>query len=303
MIRTLALRLAAAALAPALVTIAQPAVAATAPAKVTLDHISVVKLGAGPPVVLIPGLGSPRAAWDGVVPALARDHTVYLVQVNGFGGDAPGANLKPGILDGIVGNLHTYLTSEKAPPVRLIGHSMGGLAGMMFARAHPRQVEQLMIVDALPYFPALLAQGGPEPTKAQVAVVAAMMRDRVAARYGKPVDRATIDADVAGLAVKADSRAKSAEWAASADPRVTAQLLFEDMSNDLRPDLPSLAMPITVITPWTEAGFGKERTTAFYRRQFAGAPNIAFVDVADAGHMVMLDQPERFATALAAFVK
>lgn len=283
-------------------SVSKPAAAAVS-IKVTLDHISVVKIGSGPPVVLIPGLGSPRAAWDGVAPILARTHSVYLVQVNGFGGDAPGANLKPGILNGIVTDLAAFLEAEHAPPVRMIGHSMGGLASMMFARAHPGLVERLMIVDALPYFPVLLAQGGPEPTKPQVEAVAGMMRDKVAARFGKPVDPAAIVADVAGLSVKPTSRATSAGWAAAADPRVTAQLLFEDMTNDLRPDLPALKMPITVVTPWTTAGFGKDRTAAFYRRQFAGAPDVAFVEIAEAGHMVMLDQPQAFADAVADFVQ
>lgn len=302
MIRRLPLRLAAIALVPTMPLAATASAAAPAAlARVTLDHISIVKLGAGPPVVLIPGLGSPRAAWDGVAPALARKHSVYLVQVNGFGADAPGANLQPGILEGIVADLGAYLAREKTGPVRLAGHSMGGLAGMMFARAHPDQVERLMIVDALPYFPALLARGGPEPTPDQIAMVAKMMRDTVAARFGKPLDPATIDADVKGLSLKAESRATTARWAAAADPRVTAQLLFEDMSTDMRPHLSSLTMPITVIVPWSETSFGKERTLAFYRRQFATAPTVAFVDIADAGHMVMLDQPAAFAAAMADF--
>ena len=38
-----------------------------------INHISVQVLGTkGSPVILIPGLSSPRAAWDGVAPALAK---------------------------------------------------------------------------------------------------------------------------------------------------------------------------------------------------------------------------------------
>jgi pimeloyl-ACP methyl ester carboxylesterase len=280
-----------------------PPVAASAIAEQRMAHISVVTIGHGSPIVLIPGLGSPRAVWDEMVPALARNHKVYLVQVNGFGGDSPGANLTPGILDGIVADLSKFLTAEKAGPVRLVGHSMGGLASLMFARAHPDQVERLMIVDALPYFPVLLARNGTEPTPEQIAGAATMMRDQVAARYGKPVNPATVKGDVDGLALKPESRAKMTIWAAQADPRVTAQLLFEDMSTDMRPALPSLAMPITVITPWSDSAFGEERTTAFYGRQYAGARNVTFVGIAEAGHMVMLDQPKLFAGALEEFVK
>lgn len=285
---------------------ADPVAATAVPAasaEVRLGHISIVKRGRGSPVVLIPGLSSPRESWDGVTDALLASHSVYLVQVNGFGGDAPGANLRPGILDGIIADLSAHLAKEKIGPVKLVGHSMGGLAALMFARAHPAQVEKLMIVDALPYFPVLLARGGPEPTPAQVEPIAKMMRDAVAARFGKAIDPATIKGDVDTLAVKPSSRVRMAEFAARADPRVTAQLLYEDMSTDLRPALKHLAIPITVVVPWSNSGFGKERTLAFYRRQFAAAPNLRFVDIADAGHFVMLDQPEAFAKVLDAFAK
>src|SRR4051812_41625505 len=77
-------------------------------------HISIMVTGAGSPVFLIPGLSSPREVWDGVVPDLAKNHTVYLVQVNGFGaGDSPGANLQPGVLDAVVSDLNNYIVGEK----------------------------------------------------------------------------------------------------------------------------------------------------------------------------------------------
>ncbi len=276
---------------------------AHAPAEVRMDHISIVKSGSGPAVVFIPGLASPRQSWDRVISGLPANHTLYLVQVNGFGGDAPGANLKPGMLDGIVADLSAYLLREKVGSVRLVGHSMGGLVGMMFVRAHPGQVERLMIVDALPYFPALMARGGVELTPAQVEPIAKTMRDTVAARYGKPIDPAAIKSGVDGLAVKPESQAQMAKWAVGADPRVTGEALYEDMSTDLRPWLAAMALPITVITPWSSAGFSKQQTMAFYGRQYAAAPNVAYVDIADSGHFVMLDQPAAFRAALDTFLK
>jgi pimeloyl-ACP methyl ester carboxylesterase len=281
-----------------------PAPATAASQEVRLDHISIIRRGDhGSPVVLIPGLGSPRESWDNLVPALARDHRVYLVQVNGFGGDSPGANLRPGVLDGIVGDLAGFLAANKIGPVRLVGHSMGGLASLMFARAHPKAVSRVMVVDALPYFPVLLARGGAMPSAAQIETLASTMRDTVAARFGKPIDPATIQADVNGLALQPASRSQMAVWAAKADPRVTARLLYEDMSTDMRPALPKLSTPLTIVVPWTDQAFGKDRTLAFYRTQFGGAPNVEYVDIAESGHFVMLDQPARFGEALASFLR
>lgn len=159
-----------------------PAAAAAAAAEVRMDHISVTETGKGSPVILIPGLSSPRAVWDGVAPELAKSHRVILVQVNGFAGDDAGANLKPGVLDGIVGDLHGYIAQHKLQGAAVVGHSMGGLVGLMLAKAQPGDVGKLMIVDSLPWYGMLF---GPGATVDAVKPQAAAMRDRFAASYGK----------------------------------------------------------------------------------------------------------------------
>jgi pimeloyl-ACP methyl ester carboxylesterase len=265
-----------------------------------LPHISVQSTGTGTPVVLIPGLSTPRAVWDGIAPELARDHRVLLVQVNGFAGDDAGANLQPGVLDGIAADLSTYLTAHHLGRARVIGHSMGGLAALKFARAHPDQVDRVMVVDALPFFAVLM---DPNATVEAVKPTAEMMRTKIAATYGKPADPAIVEANVKSLALKPESIVKMKQWAAAADPRVTSEALYEDLTTDLRPQLASVATPVTVIVPWSTQGFGEERTLAFYKRQYAAVPNVSFVGVGDAGHFVMLDQPQAFAAAVDGFLR
>lgn len=277
----------------------QPAMQ-TAPAAERLPHISIQTIGKGTPVVLIPGLSTPRAVWDGIAPGLARDHQVILVQVNGFAGDNPGANLEPGVLEGIVADLHAYLPAHHLGRVAVIGHSMGGLAALMFAKSHPDQLDRVMVVDALPFFAVLM---DPAATPDSVKSAAETMRAKIASAYGKPADPATIEANVKGLALKPESVARMTRWGAAADPRVTAEVLYEDLTADLRPQLAGIATPITVIVPWSDKAFGEERTLGFYKRQYAAAPRVSFVGIGDAGHFVMLDQPEKFAAAVGAFVK
>lgn len=284
-------------------TVAAAPVAVAAEAEVRMEHISVIKIGNGSPVVLIPGLSSPRDVWSQFAPALAERHTVYLVQINGFAGDESGRNVEPAALDGIVADLSRHLARDKAGSVRLVGHSLGGLVGLKFAHAHPAQVDRLMIVDALPYFPAILAPAGEPPSVAAIEPIARSMKDRVAARHGKPVDAEALRTETARLALKPDSQAKIMQWAAAADPRVTAQLLYEDMTTDLRPMLVGIKAPITLVYPWSEKPFGRDRTLAFYQRQYAGTPSIHYVGVADAGHFVMLDQPDAFAKAIRDFAE
>ena len=249
------------------------------------------------PVVLIPGLSTPRAVWDDVAPELARTHTVYLVQVDGFAGDAPGANLAPGLLDGVVADLESYLAREKAGAVPIVGHSMGGLVALMMARAHPDRVARLMIVDSLPYIGLLFS---PAATVPLVEPQARAMRDAVAATYGKPADAAIAERTANGLALKPGSRAAVKAWAMAADPRVTAEALYEDMTTDLRPDLPRIVAPITLVYPAPPTGPGMGGM--LYKAAYATAPHVVLVPIADSAHFVMLDQAAAFHTALSAFL-
>jgi pimeloyl-ACP methyl ester carboxylesterase len=300
--RTLGLRLAAVAFTLGVVlqpsaSHAAPAASATTP-ETRMAHISVVATGKGRPVILIPGLSSPRAVWDGVVPALAKNHRVFVVQVNGFGGDAPGANLTPGVLDGIVADLHAVIGKEKIAGAAVIGHSMGGLAAMMLAKAHPADTGKLMIVDSLPFIGTLYS---PAATVALIEPQAKAMREAQVASYGKPASEAMATATADRLAAKPDSRAKVATWFKTADPRVSGQAMYEDLTTDLRPAMKDIATPITMVYPWGANGPTRPLADAMYKGAYADAPHVTFVAIGDAAHFVMLDQPAAFEAAVLTF--
>ncbi|MDV3459129.1 alpha/beta hydrolase [Sphingomonas sp. HF-S4] len=280
-----------------------PARCQTAPAApIQMDHISVQVVGSGSPVILIPGLSSPRDAWAGFVPELAKTHSVYLVQVNGFGGENPRANLKPGVLDGIVADLIRLVATRKLEAPAVVGHSMGGLVGMMLAARHPASVGRLMVVDALPWFGVLMGAPGSGLTVAAIEPRAAQMRDVIAASYGKPPSKTAAEANVATLVRKPEGRAKATEWAMAADPRVTAQAMYEDLITDMRGELAKIQAPTTIVYAWNDTYPREAQAGAFFKAQYSGTPNIRFVGVGDAGHFVMLDQPVAFAAALTSFL-
>ncbi|MCU6453822.1 alpha/beta hydrolase [Sphingomonas sp. A2-49] len=293
------LRLAASALTLGIVLSPTPGHAATAAAAMRMPHVSVVATGRGSPVILIPGLSSPRAVWDGVVPGLAKHHRVYVVQVNGFGGDAPGDNLGPDILGGIVADLHALIGRERIAGAAVIGHSMGGLVALMLAKAHPGDAGRLMIVDSLPFLGTILS---PAATVAMVEPQAKAMRDMQVASYGKPASEAMATATANRLALKPDARAKVATWFKAADARVSGAAMYEDMTTDLRPAMKDIATPITLVYPWSAGGPTRAQADALYRAAYADAPRVTFVDIGDAAHFVMLDQPAAFADAVNTFV-
>ena len=281
--------------APALIV--PPASAAAPPAlseaaEVRLSHISIRSVGQGPPVVLIPGLASPRAVWDSVAPQLAKDHRIILVQVNGFGGDEAGGNARAGILVGAVRELAQYLADNRIEKPAVIGHSMGGLMGMMVAKDHPQAVGRLMIVDALPFFGVLMGSGA---TVEGVRPIAEQMRTMIAS--GPPATDAPPN-----MSNSAAGRAKVVEWLRNSSRPVAGQALYEDATTDFRPDVPKLAgRPVTVVYAVPNAARA-ELTRTLYEQAYAKLPGVKFVAVEDSAHFIMLDQPDRFMAAVKSFL-
>ncbi|GAA4032031.1 alpha/beta hydrolase [Sphingomonas rosea] len=294
-------------LAAAVLSVALPAVPAFAQASATAartmpSRTSLKWVGSrGPVVVLIPGLSSPAAVWDRVVPTLAADHRVLLVEVNGFATPrAPEGAAKPGLLDGVLADISAELKAARNPgKAAIVGHSLGGLLAMRMGIEHPEQVDRLMVVDALPFFGVLM---DPEGTAASVEPRAAMMRDMMArnaeamrARAGQPV---TGDPQN-GMSNTPEGRRKVAAWSLNADPLVVGQAMYEDVVTDLRKDIAKIAVPMTVLHQSDPAS----TTDEVYIRDYAAQPRAKLVPITDSAHFIMLDQPDRFAAELAAFLR
>lgn len=258
-----------------------------------MAHISVEVVGRGSPVILIPGLSIGREGWRATADRLKDRHRVYLVEVNGFGGSDAGANADGGVLDGLVADLHQLIGGDKLERPAVVGHSLGGLAATMLAARHPGDVGRLMVVDALPFIGTILAPGS---SAATIAPMAAAMRDRTAATPRNPTP---ITADPGGIWSNTPAgRIQVAEWSRSADPRVTAQALYDDMTTDVTPDLAKVtARPFTVLYA-TGAG---PMVVPVWENAYRGSP-ATLEPVADSYHFIMLDQPTAFSAALDRFL-
>jgi pimeloyl-ACP methyl ester carboxylesterase len=256
-----------------------------------LSRITIRSVGTGPTVVLIPGLGSPPAVWDDLAAKIRKDHRLVFVQVNGFAGSRPGPadNLIPGAVDELAG----WLAANHVEKPRVIGHSMGGLMGMMLVARHPNSAGRLMVVDALPFFGMLM---GPGATPDAVRPLLEQMRARITA--GPPATEAPPH-----MSNTAAGRAKIVEWMRASDPKVIGEALVEDGTTDLRPELPKLAgTPVTVVyaVPSAER---RQMTEQLYREAYKAAPGVTFVPVENSEHFIMLDQPAAFGAAVETFLK
>ena len=214
------------------------------------------------------------------------------MQVNGFGGDDPGANLQDGVLAGIVDDLVRYLRDNRIERPAVIGHSMGGLVGMLLARDHPERVGRLMVIDSLPFFGVLIS---PAATPETVRPVAEQLRTMLQAQTGpQPVPPA--------MSLTEGARSRISAWMNAANHRVAGQAIYEDATSDLRADVPAIGrVPTTVLYAVPDQATGAMFRNVF-TSAYAAAPSTRLVPVEHSAHFIMLDQPERFRSEVATFL-
>src|SRR5258705_9799504 len=120
------------------------------------DRITVTVRGTGPDVVLIPGLASSSAVWDGTVKRLDGRFRLHVVQVAGFAGSPARASTNGAVIQPTIDAIEKYIETNKLKAPKVIGHSLGRLMGLVLAAQHPESVGKLMVVDSLPFFSVLM---------------------------------------------------------------------------------------------------------------------------------------------------
>ena len=262
-------------------------------------RITVEVEGDGPDVVLIPGLSSPRAVWAPTAERLKATHRLHLVEVRGFGGDAPGPNAEGPILEPMMREIADYIddciVDQGRPAPAVIGHSLGGLTAMMIAARAPREVGRLMVVDSLPFFGMLF---GPTATVASVEPQAAAMQTMLAARDSAEADDRTLQMMSATDAGRAQVKA----WTRAANAKVAAQLMYDDMTTDLRPELSAIAAPFTMLYPLDASAMPEAMVDDLNKGAFTTAKTVKLKRIDGSRHFIMLDQPEAFADAVDEFL-
>lgn len=249
-------------------------------------RLTVAVRGDGPDVVLIPGLTSGRAVWDGLVRALPG-HRWHLVQVAGFAGDPPRGNAAGPVVASAAQEIARYIGEAKLAAPAVIGHSMGGIVALMLAARHPARIGRAMAVDILP---APSAEFGLSATRLKP------FADALMAELGRSAEgRQALERFVAGFGGGAVPRSGS-------DSGVVARATHELATIDLTPELPRIKAPLSIVygVPADPAAAGT--IDRRYAAAYAPAPQARLRRVAGAGHMVMLDQPARFAAEVKRFL-
>lgn len=260
---------------------ASPLPALAQPRPFVPTRFSVVTRGRGRDVLLIPGLMSGRHIWDSAVRA-TPGYRFHLLQVSGFAGEPVRGNGSGRILAPLAEEISRYIDSEGLNRPAIVGHSMGGTIGMMLAARYPARVGRLMVVDMTPRPTALY--GGPAGSNL------AEILDGV-------IDNARARGAIAGL-IAAFS---PPEDTGGSNADVVARAMHDLGRIDLTNELDAIRAPLTVV--YASPGERMRATTdTAFRDAYRGARGARLRRVDNAGHLIMADQPQRFASLLREFL-
>lgn len=274
----------------------------------TLDlggAVHLARWGEGPPVfVLVHGLGGSHLNWMAVAPRLAERGAVLAPDLPGFG-LTPVAGRETG-LRAQRELLHRLLAESVGHPIVLVGNSMGGLIALAEAGLHPEKVAGLILVDA-----AVPVPWGARPDRIVSAAFAAYtvppLGRRLLRRYldrHSPeevvagafalctVDPGRIPAEVreAHVALERERRAGRTESDPAFLDAARSIALAHLATAPAQRLVARVTSPTLVIHGERDRLVSVEAARALGRRR----PDWTVRVIADAGHIPMLEVPDRF---------
>ncbi|MDX6579442.1 MAG: hypothetical protein QOJ47_991 [Gaiellales bacterium] len=253
-------------------------------------RVLVAELGAGPPIVLIHGLGGTFRYWLESARRLARHYRVLVVDVPGFGGSDPAA-----VPFSMVAAGERVLAASEALGARrpvLVGHSLGGPIAAFAAARSPERVAGVVLVSTTGLSPerawrrhVLLpivrrALGNPRPWENLLASHAWAREIVFTKMFAHPreLDPFTTRMLVGGAALA----------------RQIGDSLEASLRSDLRPMLRELAAPLGIV--WGEHDETVSLEDAELAQRLRPETRARFVP--GAGHMPMVERPDAFVAAL-----
>jgi pimeloyl-ACP methyl ester carboxylesterase len=249
-----------------------------------------------PPVVFLHGVTGHARTWDEEGEALAGRHRVIALDQRGHGDTDPPAEPDYTIAT-LANDLAEFADALQLSSFAIVALSLGGRVAIQYAATHPARVTRLMVVDIGPD----IAPGG----RMRVGTMMATTPERFATiedviayqrannpRYTEALLRARVHHGVralpdGGFTWKYDrglrDLVRSGRWS---DPI------------DLWPAWRALTCP-TVLVRGAESDI---LTADLAKTMIEAQPHARLVEVANAGHTVPGDQPQRFIEILRSFV-
>lgn len=252
----------------------------------------VEKVGKGKQhMILIPGLTCPGNVWTETVERYKKDYTCHVISLPGFAG-TPAIETAE-YLKTMRNELIGYIKDNKLKKPVLVGHSLGGFLSLWISAAEPDLVGANFIVDALPYFPAIQ---NPAATVESMKPMATSMRDMMKNATPEQTKQSQ-QYYLSTMATAPDKLELISRWGVESHAPTVAQAMYEMQTIDLRKDVATIKVPVTVLGAWIaykDYGVTHETTLKNFTDQYKNVKNINIQLTDTAKHFIMYDDPKWF---------
>jgi len=256
--------------------------------------------GDGQPMLLIPGLSNSGDVWDDTVASYQDKYQMHVVTLPGFAGQPPMAETVP-YLSQVRDQLLAYIQGEKLNNPVIVGHSLGGFTALYMAVEQPDLFKKIVIVDAVPFIPALTMPGATEDnSKGMAAAVKSQMEGQ-----SEELRSASLDQILATMISDPEHIQLAKKWGMDSDPASVNQAMFEMMTTDLRQKITTVKTPTLVMGSWIaykDYGMSHERLKASYGAQYNNMDNHTLVITDTGKHFIMWDDPDFYFAKMDAFL-
>ncbi|MBM3486127.1 MAG: alpha/beta fold hydrolase [Alphaproteobacteria bacterium] len=247
------------------------------------------RMGRGPLLFFLHGIGGSRSNWHLQLPAFATDFTAISWDARGYGlsedydGPLDFADFSADVV-----RVLDHLGADKA---HLCGLSMGGRIAQDFYPRHPERVATLTLCDTFPGFEGATRAQTPEEfvdSRIKPLLEGKTPMEVAAARVGRLMSPKRSE----------DAFRRAVESSASIHIESYIKTVRASIAFNRAADLPNIKVPTLLI-------FGREdplTPPAIGEVMARHIPDSRLVVLEDAGHMANLEQPAAFNAALRAFL-
>ncbi|MCY4564327.1 MAG: alpha/beta hydrolase [Gammaproteobacteria bacterium] len=239
--------------------------------------------GSGPAVVLLHGLAEDHRSWDAVAAHL-DGFTSYAVDLRGHGQTSAGEG--SGTLAQLSDDLTAFVNGVSGPAA-VVGYSLGGTIALHAATAADAPIRHLVVVatssvvggSAADFFAGRIAQ----LEAGDSAAFAEGLRGDTSLQI---VSTADVDAVAAGRVAAVGDGSGYIN---------AARAMIGVRAEPLNPQLAKINVPLDIVGAADDV-FCPRRAADIIA---AAVPHGRYHEIADAGHLITVDQPERYGELLA----
>jgi pimeloyl-ACP methyl ester carboxylesterase len=260
-----------------------------------LHYLEWGRLG-DPPIAFLHGGGLNAHTWDPVCADLSHDYHCYALDLRGHGDSEWSPTLDYG-LDAHVRDVTGFVNHFGSDRLVVVGHSLGGHAGIRYASRHSDLLAALVVVDTSPFF-----QGGPPLAKLRDFMLGAVLFDSFddAIDYVHAFKPSRDPASIGASLEHSLRQLPDGRWAWKRDQRGLNNNYFATSLRELQSlvrVVPDVRCP-TLLVRGESGAVSAEDAERFCSLLPDGRP----VTVESAAHNVQRDNPLGFVAALRPFL-